>query len=87
VAAESEALALQDRARQAVLLDPSRGELQAALRSNLLGAAGFDQLGRELAAEHGVPAAPSWATPFFPRMRENIAVLHEAHRAIAQQER
>ena len=53
----------------------------------MLGSAGFVQAGRELAQSHGKPARKGSALPFFPRLRENIAVLHEAHRAIAQQER
>ena len=53
----------------------------------MLGSAGFVLAGRELAQSHGKPARKGSALPFFPRLRENIAVLHEAHRAIAQQER
>ncbi len=69
------------------LLSPTRGLLQPAIRAELLGTAGFQQHGHSLALAHGEPRAAGGAAPFFPRLRENIEVLHGAHRAIAQQER
>ncbi len=72
---------------QRSLLAPARGRLQPPIRDELLGAAGFSLIGHALALQHGDPVRGGHATPFFPRLRENIAVLHEAHRAIAQQER
>ena len=77
----------QDRALRQSLLAPARGRLQPPIRDELLGAAGFTLIGHALALQHGVPVRGGNAAPFFPRLRENIGVLHEAHRAIAQQER
>jgi cyclic beta-1,2-glucan synthetase len=77
----------QDHALQGALLAPGRGALQPPIRDELLGSAGFSLIGHSLALQHGAPVRGGRATPFFPRLRENIAVLHEAHRAIAQQER
>ena len=74
-------------AGSAALLSAARGVLHPPVRAELLGAAGFRALGEQLAAEHGGAARAGRAAPFFPRLRENIATLHEAHRAIAQQER
>ncbi len=83
----AQAQARQDRALQQSLLAPARGALQPPIRDELLGAAGFGLIGHSLALQHGEPVRGGNATPFFPRLRENIGVLHEAHRAIAQQER
>ncbi len=83
----AEAQLRQDRVLQQALLAPSRGALQPPIRDELLGAAGFSLIGHTLACQHGEPVRGGGAVPFFPRLRENIAVLHEAHRAIAQQER
>ena len=63
------------------------GAHEPPIRAELLGAAGFHQLGLDLALSHGDPARAGRAAPFFPRLRQNIAVLHQAHAAIAQQER
>ena len=63
------------------------GEQEPPIRAELLGAAGFHQLGLDLALAHGAPARAGRATPFFPRLRQNISVLHRAHATIAQQER
>ena len=79
------------RARQRLgLLAPSRLVLEPPIRGALLGAAGFCQHGHELALEHGAPQLPrrvGGGAGFFPRLRENIVVLHEAHGVIAEQER
>ncbi len=77
------------RRRQAMLA-PARRVLEPAIRGALLGATGFCQHGTELAQEHGAPQARGrfgGGAPFFPRLRQNIAVLHEAHGVIAGQER
>ena len=63
------------------------GEQEPPIRAELLGAAGFHQLGLDLALAHGAPARAGHAAPFFPRLRQNITVLHQAHAAIAQQDR
>jgi cyclic beta-1,2-glucan synthetase len=63
------------------------GEQEPPIRAELLGAAGFLQLGLDLALAHGEPTRAGRAAPFFPRLRQNVTVLHQAHAAIAQQER
>ena len=69
-----------------VLLDPGRGPIESPIRSEIFGVARFEQHGRSLAAAHDAKAGAS-STEFFPRLRENIAVLREAHRYIGQQAR
>jgi cyclic beta-1,2-glucan synthetase len=63
------------------------GEQAPPIRAELLGVAGFHQLGMDLALAHGEPVRAGRIAPFFPRLRQNITVLHRAHAAIAQQER
>jgi len=70
----------------AALLSTTRGALEPPIRTELLGAAGFNHHGHELAQSHGVAQRAVRAAPFFPHLRQNIATLHEAHRCIAQQE-
>jgi len=53
----------------------------------LFGTLGFAGYGRALAHEHGQTAQSRRAGPFFPRLRENVAVLHEAYLYIADRER
>ena len=62
------------------------GALEPPIRGELLGSTGFVQLGQELAQAHGAPDPGRRASAFFPRLRQNVAVLHEAHRSIARQE-
>ncbi len=69
------------------LLDPTHGTLAAPIRAELLGTAGFTREGHRLAQAHGVADTRKVATAFFPRLRDNIDVLHRAHSFIAQQER
>lgn len=67
-------------AAASALLLPARGALEAPIRSEIFGAARFQRHGRSLAETHDVAPLASWrATPFFPRLRENVRVLREAH--------
>ncbi len=51
----------------------------APIRSELFGAARFEQHGRSLAAVHAVqPIGVYQAEPFFPRLRDNVRVLHRS---------
>src|SRR5262245_23054973 len=68
------------------LLDPARGPIEAPIRSEIFGAARFAQHGRSLADAHNARVGVASPT-FFPRLRENIDVLREAHRYIGLQER
>jgi cyclic beta-1,2-glucan synthetase len=67
------------------LFDPSRGTLPAPLRDAALPHGNWNEIGRRSAVEHGTGAVSLRAPTFFPRLRANIAVLHEAHRCIASQ--
>lgn len=67
-------------------LEPARGLLEPPIRAQLLGASGFCAEGHALALSHGAPGKAGRARPFFPRLRDNIGVLHAAHRYIARQE-
>jgi len=69
-----------------VLLDADRGPIESPIRSEIFGVARFEQHGRSLAAVHEAKADAS-STEFFPRLKENIAALREAHRYIGQQAR
>ncbi len=68
------------------LLDPSRGPIEAPIRSEIFGSARFEQHGHSLAAVHAAEIGAS-SGAFFPRLRDNIAVLREAHRYIGLQQR
>ncbi len=79
---------LPGAAKQALaLLDPARGALEAPIRAEIFGAQRFQQHGHSLGESHVevVRARPS--TAFFPRLRDNITVLREAHHYIGLQER
>ncbi|MEO8082117.1 MAG: glucoamylase family protein, partial [Caldimonas sp.] len=67
------------------LLDPARGPLERANRSEIFGPERFSQHGRSLGATHAARFAPSGSTAFFPRLRDNIRILREAHRYIGEQ--
>ncbi len=61
-----------------------RGPLKLPIRAALLGAEGFAQLGRDLAHAHGRPGRAGPGVAFFPRLRDNVAVLREAQQVIAR---
>ena len=69
------------------LLDARRGSVEAPIRAEIFGAQRFAQHGRSLGESHSAVGDHARATEFFPRLRDNIAVLREAHRYIGQQER
>ncbi|MEO8038421.1 MAG: glucoamylase family protein [Betaproteobacteria bacterium] len=68
------------------LLDPARGELEQPIRAEIFGTARFQQHGRSLGDSHA-QVDTRRSTTFFPRVRDNIAVLREAHRFIGLHER
>ena len=68
-----------------VILDPGRGVVPPPIRSEIFGLERFARHGRSLAETHEAAPANARAPSFFPRLRSNIAVLREAHRAIGQQ--
>lgn len=67
------------------LLDPRRAPLEPPNRSQIFGPERFAQHGRSLAATHRAEASRSRRATFFPRLRENVRVLREAHRYIGAQ--
>ena len=67
------------------LLDPRRGPIEPPNRSEIFGPERFAQHGRSLAATHRAEPARSRTATFFPRLRENVRVLREAHRYIGAQ--
>jgi len=68
------------------LLDPARGPLEAPIRAEIFGALRFQQHGRSLGETHAAVVARRRSAAFFPRLRNNIAVLREAHRYIGRVE-
>jgi cyclic beta-1,2-glucan synthetase len=74
--------------REAVaLLDPACGVLEPPIRSEIFGAQRFAQHGRSLGETHEATVDRHRASVFFPRLRDNIRALREAHRYVSQQER
>ena len=67
------------------ILDPARGPLEWPNRSEIFGPERFAQHGRSLGDTHAARFAPQGSTAFFPRLRDNIRILREAHRYIGQQ--
>ncbi|MEP7303834.1 MAG: carbohydrate-binding protein, partial [Caldimonas sp.] len=66
-------------------LDPSRGPLERPNRSEIFGPERFAQHGRSLGETHAARFASSGSTAFFPRLRDNIRTLREAHHYIGWQ--
>ena len=87
--AASELLRLVPDAPSALrdILDPARGPVEPPIRSELFGLQRFAQHGRSLAETHRAERAHWGAPGFFPRLRDNIGVLREAHRYIGLQAR
>src|SRR5215217_7954310 len=85
--AASELLRLVPDAPAAVgaILDPSRGPLERPNRSEIFGPERFAQHGRSLGETHAAGCASAGSTAFFPRLRDNIRILREAHRYIGHQ--
>ena len=68
------------------LLAPERGPVEPPIRSEIFGPERFAQHGRSLSETHRAEARSSLkATFFFPRLRDNVRVLREAHRFIGSQ--
>src|SRR5664279_1793684 len=67
------------------ILDPERGPLEHPNRSEIFGPERFAQHGRSLGETHAARFAPSGSTAFFPRLRDNIRILREAHHYIGEQ--
>ena len=68
-----------------VLLNPARGPVEIPIRSEIFGPARFAQHGRSLAQAHHA-RVHARVVPFFPRLRDNIRVLREAHAYIASRD-
>src|SRR5476651_206182 len=85
--AQPELLRLVPDAPAAVgaILDPSRGPLERPNRSEIFGPERFAQHGRSLGETHTARFAASGSTAFFPRLRDNIRILREAHHYIGRQ--
>ncbi|HEY4066000.1 MAG TPA: glucoamylase family protein, partial [Burkholderiaceae bacterium] len=68
------------------ILDPGRGPLDAPIRSEIFGRERFAQHGRSLGETHRAETVLSAGRgAFFPRLRENIRTLREAHAYIGEQ--
>nr|WP_304745874.1 glucoamylase family protein [Rhodoferax sp.] len=67
------------------ILDATRGSVQAPIRSEIFGSQRFAQHGRSLGETHRAAKATFRAPTFFPRLRNNIQVLREAHSYIGAQ--
>jgi len=67
------------------ILDTAHGPLQAPIRAELFGPQRFARHGRSLGATHRAERGSAWAPTFFPRVRNNIRMLAQAHRYIGLQ--
>lgn len=76
---------LKPRAAPRTLPDFSHGPLLPPLRTAGPAPDNWDQAGEHVAFEHGPAAEHPRAPAFHPRLRENTAALHDAHRCIARQ--
>jgi cyclic beta-1,2-glucan synthetase len=68
------------------MLKPDRGLIEGPIRGEIFGSARFQQHGISLGQAHAVYADAPRRTPFFPRIRDNIRMLREAHAYIGLQE-
>jgi len=66
------------------MLDGARATVQVPIRSEIFGLQRFAQHGCSLAATHSATKSSN-ASNFFPRIKDNIAVLREAHDYIGVQ--
>ncbi|MFM9917328.1 MAG: GH36-type glycosyl hydrolase domain-containing protein [Rhizobacter sp.] len=69
------------------ILDGARGRIEPPIRSEIFGLQRFAQHGRSLGETHRAARAGSRSAAFFPRLRNNIQTLREAHRYIGLQAR
>ena len=69
------------------MLDAARGLIEAPIRAEIFGTARFQQHGLSLGETHDARVNVKRSVAFFPRLRDNIRVLREAHCYICLQER
>ena len=69
------------------ILDGRRGRIEPPIRSEIFGLQRFAQHGRSLGETHRAARASLRSAAFFPRLRNNIQTLREAHRYIGVQAR
>ena len=69
------------------MLDGARGAVQPPIRSEIFGLLRFAQHGRSLGATHRAAPARASAARFFPRLRDNVKMLRDAHNYIGLQAR
>jgi cyclic beta-1,2-glucan synthetase len=67
------------------ILDTARGSVQSPIRSEIFGAQRFQQHGRILGSSHRAGRVSLYAATFFPRLKNNIQFLREAHNYIGVQ--
>ena len=67
------------------ILEATRGVVDPPIRSEIFGLLRFAQHGHSLGETHRASAAASGSGTFFPRFRDNIRVLREAHGYISLQ--
>ena len=67
------------------MLDGRRGAAEPPIRAEIFGPQRFAQHGRSLGETHRAALAGARQPGFFPRLRDNIAVLREAHGYIGVQ--
>jgi cyclic beta-1,2-glucan synthetase len=67
------------------LLDPQAGPLAEPIRSEIFGPQRFAQHGRSLALTHRAELPRMRSATFFPRLQDNIRMLHQAQAVIGSQ--
>ncbi|MDO8284192.1 MAG: glucoamylase family protein [Rhodoferax sp.] len=67
------------------ILDGKRGSVQSPIRSEIFGVERFRQHGRSLGQTHRAARMSIRAATFFPRLKNNIQTLREAHHYIGVQ--
>jgi cyclic beta-1,2-glucan synthetase len=67
------------------ILGSARGPVELPIRSEIFGPQRFAQHGHSLALTHRAAVVSSRATTFFPRLKNNIVVLNQAHAYIGEQ--
>ena len=85
--ANAELLLLLPDAPQALcaILDSAQGAVQPPIRSEIFGPQRFAQHGRSLGETHRAARARIGAATFFPRLKDNIRVLRQAHHYLGLQ--
>jgi cyclic beta-1,2-glucan synthetase len=85
--AHAELLRLLPDAPQALcaILDSGHRPVQPPIRSEIFGPQRFAQHGRSLGETHRAARAPAGTPSFFPRLKDNVRVLRQAHRYLGLQ--